>query len=114
MFLVLHSAGLFWSAHPPFSSCIVFLCLSWVDCRLPQYSGLPFYVRCFLYIFHLPLVLRYYAISFLSEVSVLAQELCVLRLQREANAVTLAPDGRRAAVGLQVPQKRPAEQHCDI
>lgn len=29
------------------------------------------------------------------------KELCVLRLQREANAVTLAPDGRRAAVGLQ-------------
>ena len=25
----------------------------------------------------------------------------VLRLQREANAVALAPDGRRAAVGLQ-------------
>ena len=32
-----------------------------------------------------------------------AQELCVLRLQREANSVALAPDGRRAAVGLQVP-----------
>eukprot|EP00435_Cladocopium_sp_Y103_P052761 s133_g16.t1 len=31
-----------------------------------------------------------------------AKDLCVLRLQREANAVTLAPDGRRAAVGLQV------------
>ena len=29
------------------------------------------------------------------------KELCVLRLQREANAVALAPDGRRAAVGLQ-------------
>jgi hypothetical protein len=38
----------------------------------------------------------------------------VLRLQREANAVTLAPDGRRAAVGLQVPQKRPTEQSCHI
>ena len=36
----------------------------------------------------------------------LPQELCVLRLQREANAVALAPDGRRAAVGLQAQRHR--------
>ena len=56
MCLILHSAVLIWSTHPPFISCVF---VDWCKSLQKTYSGLPFNFTCFLYILRSLFVLRY-------------------------------------------------------